>query len=648
MNQNSTHLNSEFHIGSTFLGDGKCRFLVWAPHVANAEVKILGAPTRLVPMNRLARGYYQTVVDQVEPGTQYLYRLNEGKELPDPASRFQPLGVHGPSQVVSDYFVWDDQTWFGLPLRDYIFYEVHVGTFTQEGTFDAAIPFLDSLVDLGITAIEIMPIAQFPGGRNWGYDGVYPFAVQESYGGPEGFKRFVNACHKKGIAVVLDVVFNHLGPEGNYLWNYGPYFTERYMTPWGAAMNFDGAYNDEVRLFFIENALEWIRKFHIDALRLDAVNAIMDLSAKPFLQELSDAVRQESENLNRRVFLLAESDLNDTRVINPPASGGYGIDSQWNDDFHHSLHVLLTDETNGYYEDYGKIEHLRRAFYNGFTYTGEYSKFRKYRFGNTSKNNIAEQFIVFNQNHDQVGNRMKGDRIGSLVCFETLKLAAATIILSPYLPLIFMGEEYNEESPFQYFTSHTDQNLIESVRRGRWEEFSSFAWSGKLPDPQDRTTFIRSKLVTRTKMQDQNRILLEYYKELIRLRKTDPALRLLSKDYLEAFGFEKEKILVIRRWSEGFRGNIERCSLNLGFEQKQDSDEVLLLFNFNKEKASAAIPASSGNWKKILDSNDHKWLGKGNVLPNEYQSSGEFSFSIAGRSFVMYQRCCPINTESLE
>ncbi len=631
--------SSRFKLGATYLGGGQCRFLVWAPLVSKVEVKLLGGASRVVPMESIARGYHEAVIEGVEPGMHYMYRLNEGKELPDPASRFQPLGVHGPSQITVAGFNWNDASWFGIPLSDYIFYEIHVGTFTPEGTFESIIPQLDALIDLGITAIQLMPIAQFPGSRNWGYDGVYPFAVQDSYGGPEGLKKLVNACHNKGLAVSLDVVYNHLGPEGNYLWNFGPYFTERYMTPWGAAMNFDGAYSDEVRLFFVENALEWINEFHIDALRIDAVHAIMDLSAKPFLEELGLAIRQEADRLNKRIFVLAESDLNDNRIINSRELGGYGLDSQWSNDFHHAIHTLLTEENTGYYEDYGKIEHLRRAYLNGFTYAGEYSKFRKCRYGTSSRGNPSEQFIVFNQNHDQIGNRMKGERLGHITCFESLKVAATSMILSPFLPLIFMGEEYAEEAPFQYFTSHSDQNLIESVRRGRWEEFSSFAWSGKLPDPQDRTTFMRSKLNSaKQKQQEQSRVLYDFYKELIKLRKTDPALRFLSKEYLEVFGFEKERILIVRRWSEDFRGNIERCSLRFGLGDNRENDEILLVFNFSRDLSSVAIPASTGVWRKILDSADEKWLGKGALLPIEYQSNGELSFSVPARSCAVLQR----------
>ena len=328
---------------------------MWAPLAEQVEVRLVSPREELVPLQKGERGYFSAVVAGVEPGSLYFYRLNGQQDFPDPASRFQPQGVHGPSQVVDPRFPWDDGHWSGLPLRDYVIYELHVGTFTPEGTFDAVIPYLDELKELGLTALELMPVAQFPGGRNWGYDGVFPFAVQNSYGGPEGLKRLVNACHQRGLAVVLDVVYNHLGPEGNYLANYGPYFTERYRTPWGPALNFDGPDSDEVRRFFIDNALFWGSEYHIDALRLDALHAIVDLSPQPFVAELAATVHRARERWNRKFYLMAESDLNDVRLVRSPDLGGYGLDAHWNDDFHHALHTLLTGEQTGYYADFGSV-----------------------------------------------------------------------------------------------------------------------------------------------------------------------------------------------------------------------------------------------------------------------------------------------------
>jgi maltooligosyltrehalose trehalohydrolase len=385
-------------------------------------VRIVAPPERIVPLEKEDRGYHQGIIEDVEPGSLYVYRLDEGKQCPDPASRSQPQGVHGPSQVVDPHFPWEDRHWFGLPLEDYIIYELHVGSFTPEGTFEAIMSHLEELKDLGVTAVELMPVAQFPGSRNWGYDGVFPFAVQHSYGGPEGLRRLVDACHQHGLAVVLDVVYNHLGPEGNYLANFGPYFTQRYRTPWGAAINFDGPHSDEVKWFFIENALYWITEFHIDALRLDALHAILDLSAQPFLEELATAVHDEAERRGRRVYLIAESDLNDTKLIRSRELGGYGLDGQWNDDFHHALHTLLTGESSGYYQDFGKVGDLAKAFTEGYVYSGQYSAYRRRQHGNSSKLLPAPKFVVCAQNHDQVGNRMFGERLTQMVSFDALKL----------------------------------------------------------------------------------------------------------------------------------------------------------------------------------------------------------------------------------
>ncbi|MBE0604550.1 MAG: malto-oligosyltrehalose trehalohydrolase, partial [Deltaproteobacteria bacterium] len=354
-------------LGATPLPDGCCRFLVYAPFSRGVEVRLLSPAERSIRLERDDSGYHSGIAEGVAAGALYHYRLDGGIERPDPASRRQPQGVHGPSMVVDPgAFPPGDRGWRGIPLSSYILYELHVGTYTAEGTFDAVIPRLDSLAELGITAVELMPVAQFPGERNWGYDGVYPFAVQESYGGPEGLARLVDACHRRGLAVVLDVVYNHLGPEGNYFRDFGPYFSDRYRTPWGSAVNFDGPHSDEVRRYFLENALYWIRGFRVDALRLDAIHGIMDFSASPFLAELASAVHRVRSGENRFAYLIPESDLNDARVVNAPERGGYGLDAQWSDDFHHALHTLLTGERDGYYADFGGIEHMARAFTDGF------------------------------------------------------------------------------------------------------------------------------------------------------------------------------------------------------------------------------------------------------------------------------------------
>ncbi len=481
-------------IGSFYLGNGECEFVVWAPLVENLSVKIVSPVERLLPMEKDSGGYWKAAAGDIFPGTRYLYRIEDERERPDPASNCQPLGVHGPSQVVDHgSFIWEDVEWGGAEPGGMIIYELHVGTFTPDGNFDALVRRIGELKESGINSIEIMPVAQFPGERNWGYDGVYPFAVQGSYGGPDGLKRVVNECHKEGMAVILDVVYNHLGPEGNYIWDFGPYFTDKYKTPWGWAINFDDAYSDDVRNYFIENALYWFDNFHIDALRLDAIHAIYDFSAKPFLMDLSENVDSFSSSKGRKFYLIAESDLNDARVILNRESGGYGIDAQWCDDFHHSVHTILTDERTGYYMDFGRIEDMVKSLKEGFVYSWDYSAYRKRRHGSSSRDFPADQFIVSSQNHDQAGNRMLGERLSALVTFEALKVAAGVVLFSPYIPLLFMGEEYGEDSPFLYFVSHSDADLIESVRKGRINEFNSFAKEKEFPDPQDVETFRKSR-----------------------------------------------------------------------------------------------------------------------------------------------------------
>jgi maltooligosyltrehalose trehalohydrolase len=581
-------------------------------------VHILGPKDVTLPMHPKPAGYHQAIVDGVGPGAQYKYRLTPDKEFPDPVSRFQPQGVHGPSEVIDSRFNWQDGHWFGLPIENYILYELHVGTFTPEGTFEAVIPHLDELADAGITAIEIMPVAQFPGSRNWGYDGVFPFAVQNSYGGPTGLKKLVDACHQRGLAAILDVVYNHVGPEGNYLAQFAPYFTDRYKTPWGSAVNFDDAYSDEVRHFFISNALEWITDYHFDALRLDAVHAILDHSALNFLEELAEAVHEQGTALNRRVYVIAESALNDTRVIRPPELGGYGLDAQWNDDFHHSLHTLLTREHQGYYADFGDFQHMAQAFSEGFVYAGRYSVNRGRRHGNSSRAVPPVKFVVFAQNHDQIGNRMLGERLSQLASFEASKLAAGIVLLSPFVPLLFMGDEYGETAPFQYFVSHSDEQLIEAVRKGRREEFASFKWVGEPPDPQAEETFKRSKLNHDLKREARHRALLEYHKELIRLRKTLPALRSLSKEKMDVVSFEEERVLAVRRWS----GN----------------NEVLAIFNFNDHEVRLIQSMPHGMWRKRLDSGEARWMGRGSCVPEVIESAPRGTLTIQPHAVLLLEK----------
>ena len=611
-------MEHEFPLGASCLEGGRCAFRVWAPLSRSVEVHVLSPREQARRLERDEKGVHRGVLEHVEPGSRYLYRLEDGRERPDPASRFQPEGVHGPSQVLLSDFPWDDSAWAGLPLKSYVLYELHVGTFTREGTFEAVISHLDELKDLGVTALELMPVAQFPGGRNWGYDGVYPFAVQNSYGGPWGLKTLVNACHCKGLAVVLDVVYNHLGPEGNYLWDYGPYFTDRYKTPWGSAVNFDGPESDPVRQYFIENALYWIREFHVDALRLDAVHAIFDFSAVPFLEELAEKVHQEAKTAGREVYLIAESALNDTRVIRRPELGGFGLDAQWNDDFHHSLRTVLTRERDGYYRDFGTLHHLAKAYREGFAYSGAYSAFRRRRHGRSSRDIPAERFVVFDQNHDQVGNRMRGERLSVSVTLEALKLAAGCVLLSPYVPLLFMGEEYAEKAPFPYFVSHSDPGVIESVRKGRKEEFASFSWQGEPPDPQSEGTFLSAKLDHSLKNEKTHRTLLCFYKELLALRRGNKPLANLNKETMEVAVMLSEETLLVRRW--------------------KGREEWAVVFHFGRRKAYCAVSLPKGRWVRKLDSADVRWLGPGSLIQEEIGSGKEVHLELQPESFLVLKK----------
>jgi maltooligosyltrehalose trehalohydrolase len=602
------------------VSEGGVHFRVWAPKASSASLVIIG-DKEPYPMKAEDRGYFSIFIQGLEPKRSYCYLLNEDQPRPDPASRFQPEGVHGPSEVVDPaLFKWEDEDWKGIPLEKMILYEIHTGTFTDEGTFEAIIPFLDYLKnELGVTTIELMPVAQFPGERNWGYDGVYLYAPQNSYGGPEGLKSLINACHRKGLAVILDVVYNHLGPEGNYLGDYGPYFTDRYKTPWGPAINFDGPESDEVRQFIIDNALYWVTEYHMDGLRIDAIHGIFDFSAQHILYDIHEAVHQQAKSLGRHIVVMAESDLNDVRVINPPSKGGYGLDAQWNDDFHHCLHTLLTGERNGYYQDFGDFNQFVKALQEGFVYCGQYSPYRRRRHGSSSKHLPPSKFVIFSQNHDQVGNRLKGDRFSTLASFEALKLAAGIILLSPNLPLLFMGEEYGEEAPFQYFIHHSDHDLIEAVKKGRKDEFTAFQWSAETPDPQDEVTFLRSKINLDLRQEGKNQTLLQFYEALIKLRKELYPCSSLDEKGIRIEGFGKEKAILIR-WEYG-------------------QDRVIGLFNFNDKPIKIHIAIDKGDWEKIFSSASEEWGGMGALVPESIHSTGPGGiFVLDTNAFALYRK----------
>lgn len=603
-------------LGATHLGAQGTQFLVWAPYHEKVELHVIEPKDQFFPMQRTTRGYHHLALEDVFPGVLYMYRLSGNLERPDPASRYQPRGVHGPSAIVDTDFQWTDLNWPGLDIRDYVIYELHIGAFTDKGTFEEAINKLPDLKSLGITAVELMPACQFPGNRNWGYDGVYPFSVHHDYGGPQGLKSFVDACHDLGLAVIMDVVYNHLGPEGNYLNDYGPYFTDKYGTPWGRAINYDSAFSDEVRRYFMENAVMWVDDYHCDGLRLDAIHGIFDFSAKHILKEMGEQVHGRALKLNRKIYVMPESDLNDSRLIITDKEGGYDLDCQWNDDFHHAVHTALTQENNGYYEDFGRISHVAKAFKSGFVYTGEYSEYRKRKHGNRSSDLSGEKFVVFSQNHDQVGNRANSERLTELVSFEGLKMAAGLVLLSPYIPLLFMGEEYGETAPFPYFVSHGDPDLVNAVREGRKREFQSFAWKGEPDDPQSEETFSKAKLNWGLMNTPPHARLNSFYKELISLRAKLKDLFGFDREKMEVIAWDDNGLLYVRRW--------------------KDDHEAVYVFKFNQASVNLILPTRPGLWKKQIDSMDDKWGGNGAVIPQEVEDIREIHTQLTKNSFVVF------------
>ncbi len=514
--------------GAVGLPDGSVRWRAWAPRAAAVDLVLIdGDRRRVVPMRAEgAGGYFRHTEPGVPEGQRYAYRLDGGPERPDPCSLWQPDGVHGPSAVVRpERFRWADRGWKGLPRAELVFYELHVGTFTPEGTFEAVIPRLPQLRDLGVTAVELMPVAQFPGTRNWGYDGVGLYAAQSSYGGPHGLQRLVDACHAAGLAAFLDVVYNHVGPEGNYLSEFGPYFTDRYRTPWGSAVNYDGRGCDAVRDFVLDNARTWLEEFHLDGLRLDAVHAIVDLGARHVLRAVKEVAEGVAGRGERLVHVVGESDLNDPRLLWPPERGGYGLDAQWADDFHHAVHAFLTGERGGYYADYGAARQLADVLESPFLYAGDYSPSRGRKHGAPPDGLSGDRFVVCLQNHDQVGNRAAGDRLGPLLGSPARqRLAASLLLLAPYLPLVFMGEEYGEENPFPFFCSFCDAALVEAVRQGRRQEFAAFAWQGEVPDPHGEETFAAARLSWSWPEGTPRAGLRRLYQDLLRARREWPAL----------------------------------------------------------------------------------------------------------------------------
>lgn len=611
-------MSTDARIHGAVYADGTCTFSVWAPEKKKMILHLVTPQEQKVEMLKDDSGYFYIKLKDVRPGSRYFYMTDGEQDIPDPASYFQPLGVKGPSEVIDHRaFRWQDDAWRGKPLEDLILYELHVGTFTEEGTFEAIIPRLDDLLDTGINALEIMPVSQFSGERNWGYDGVFPYAVQHSYGGPQGLKKLVNACHQKGIAVILDVVYNHIGPEGNWFEYYAPYFTDTYRTPWGNAINYDGEWSDGVRDYFSGNPIYWFSEFHIDGLRLDAIHAVFDTSAEHFWELCHKRIKVLEGQVARPLYMIAESDFNSPKIVTSIERGGAGFDAQWLDDFHHALYVLLDDNGKKRYEDFGSMEQLEKAYNEGFVMSGEYVKFRKRKYGASSAAISPNRFFVFNMNHDQVGNRIRAERLCVLVDFERLKIAAAAVLLSPYIPMLFMGEEYADEAPFFYFISHEDPELINAVREGRKKEFAAFASEGEPPDAYAQETFRSSKLTWKKRNEGKHAVILAWHKHLITLRRSHQAMQSYNRKDIRA-SIVGEKGLVLHR--------------------RHDQAHVLCLFNFGEEEYIYPMPAYTSQWKKVLDSKENQWSISGHSnLPghSEKIEAGE-SVKVHGLGVVIY------------
>ena len=532
-------------------------FRVWAPLPQRVEI-VLGE--QRIPMRRTDGGWWACSAGQAGPGTDYAYGLDGGPPRPDPRSASQPRGIHGPSRVVDhSAFGWTDRGWRGVPLAGSVIYECHVGTFSEQGTFEGVIGHLGHLVDLGVDIIELLPVAEFPGRRGWGYDGVDLFAPHHAYGGPDGLKRLIDAAHAHGLGVLLDVVYNHLGPTGNYLPEFGPYFSARHQTNWGDAVNFDGPGSDEVRRFVIDNALMWLRDYHVDGLRLDAVHAIVDDSATHIIEALAVEVDALAAHAGRPLFLIAESDLNDPRFVRSRDAGGYGLAASWADEWHHALHAVLTGDVSGYYADFGPLGLLAKALRQAWVYDGTYSPYRQRVHGRPPVGLTGSQFVVAAQNHDQVGNRAAGERGTALMSDGRLRVAAALLLTSPFVPMLFQGEEWGACTPFQYFTDHEDAALGRIVSEGRRHEFATFGWDpADVPDPQDAATFERSRLDWAELRKEQHAGLLAWHRRLIALRRqvpalTDPRLDRVYTEYDQDVGW-----IVVRRGPVIVAGNLGR------------------------------------------------------------------------------------------
>jgi maltooligosyltrehalose trehalohydrolase len=568
--------------GASFDGSATT-FRVWAPRPRRIALELLDPAPRLVPLAPVAEGLFETRRDDVLPGTRYWYVLDGERRRPDPAARAQPAGVHGPSQVVDPSFAWQHprRRW---RMAELVLHELHIGTFTTAGTFDAAAAHLDALVDLGITAVEIMPVASFSGARNWGYDGVGWFAPQASYVGPDGLRRLVDACHGRGLAVILDVVYNHFGPEGCYVSEFAPWFTARHKTPWGDAIDYDGEHAAMVRAHVLDNVRQWLRDYRVDGLRLDAVHAIVDDSPRHIVADIARVCHEE------QALAIAESDLGEARVISGRDVGGWDCDAQWSDDFHHALHAVVTGERKGYYGDFGALAQLARALGEGYVYQGQHSAFRGRPFGTPSAHLPGERFVICAQNHDQVGNRAVGERLSQLAP-GSVHAVAATLLLAPAVPLLFMGEEHGEPAPFLYFTDHQDAALGEAVRVGRRREFPE--WDpGEVPDPQAPETHARSRIDHALGHREPHAGLRRFYRALLRLRRQRPELVALDRARFTAFADEDQGSLVYLRRGEA-------------------SDTAVAVSLRGRAVVTSLPPSPHGRWRIALDAGAPDFAGPG-------------------------------------
>lgn len=584
--------------GAICSADGRLTWRVWAPRAKRVELVVIDHGRRtMLPMAAENGGYFNHSATGVRDGQRYAYRLDGGEERQDPCSLWQPEGVPGASAVVKpDAFGWTDRAWKGVTREDLVIYELHVGTFTREGTFAAVIPRLGALRELGVTAIELMPVNQFPGTRNWGYDGVLPYATQNSYGGPHELAKLVDAAHAAGLAVILDVVYNHLGPEANFLHEFGPYFTDKYKTPWGAAFNYDDRGCDAVRDWVLDNVRMWLDEFHLDGLRLDAVHAIYDLGARHILRAIKDVAHEVTHQSGRAIHIIGESDLNDPRILLAPERGGHGLDAQWSDDFHHAVHAFLTGETRGYYSDFGDAEHLAKVLQTPFLHAGDYSPHRGRKHGAPPPSDLGgDRFVVCVQNHDQVGNRARGDRFGTLLPDPARqRLAASLLLLSPYLPLLFMGEEYGEKNPFPFFCSFDGDELKQAVREGRRREFSDFLTGEEMiPDPNAFETFESARLSWSWPDGTAHAGLRQLYRDLLAARRRWPAMH--------DFHGRSAQIL-----SEGGNG-VLRLTRGTAGARTESKSELWIYFNLSDH--AVALPSSAAHCDIMLLSSEAAQYG---------------------------------------